>query len=96
LLYLQLNERELEPILTANRGGKSSSKSAAKKQKLNPTIIGSSYQVKTQTSGEKVATGNRKSPTTHWRRGFYRWQPYGSRQQTKYKLTWIEPVLVKG
>jgi hypothetical protein len=59
-------------------------------------IVASSYQVKTQTSGDKVGIGTRKSPMTHWRRGFYRWQPYGSREQAKYKLTWIEPVLVKG
>jgi hypothetical protein len=62
--------KELESVLTS---AKTPSKPASKKQKLNPIILGSSYQVKNQTSRDKVATGTRKSPTPHWRRGFYRW-----------------------
>jgi hypothetical protein len=93
LLYFQLNKKELELVKTSTH---SPSSSDSTKQKLNPIIIGSNYQAKAQTSVEKVTTGTRKSPITHWRRGFYRWQPYGSKEQAKYKLNWIEPVLVKG
>lgn len=95
LLYLQLKPLDLNPVDSPQVHHRS--KVAGKKQKLAPIIIGKNYQVKTERSSSRT-TGQmgRKSPITHWRRGFYRWQPHGSRKETKYKIVWIEPILVNG
>ena len=96
LLYLQLRPSEAELIVKAQLSQSlNPQKIKNTKQKLNPIILGQSYQAKTEaTYRHSVQSGIRKSPITHWRRGFYRRQPYGSREKTQHKLIWIEPVLV--
>jgi hypothetical protein len=87
LLYLQRpgSLEKLESRGQPHRGAKN------KKEKLTPNIIGREYRAKSESG-----TGERGTKATHWRRGFYRWQPYGSRSEPEYKLLWIEPVLVNG
>lgn len=91
LLYLQLKQVVEIEAQVAN----SPKKNISKKQKLAPFIIGQDYRVKSEPNYIS-SDPNRKSPMTHWRRGFYRWQPYGSKTEAKHKLLWIEPVLVNG
>lgn len=69
-------------------------KKISKKQKLSPYIIGQDYQVKADKEYDSAQAGHSK--VTHWRRGFYRWQPYGQKDKQQHKLIWIEPVLVNG
>jgi hypothetical protein len=89
LLYLQQKSDFLEsPSQSLTKRGSS------KKQKLTPYIIGRDYRVKSESNPDAPNTA--RQYRTHWRRGFYRWQPYGSRELTEYKLIWIEPVLVNG
>ena len=68
-------------------------KNSGKNRKLTPHIIGRDYRIRSQ-SDPDVPTD--RQYRTHWRRGFYRWQPYGSRERPDRKLIWIEPVLVNG
>lgn len=93
-LYLQLKPEAVQPLEFSAAHPRS--KRLGKQQNLAPNIIGRNYQVKAETSGASSEASSRKSPITHWRRGFYKWQPYGSRQESKHKLIWIEPVLVNG
>jgi hypothetical protein len=89
LLYLQLKGGQLVEAQSAN----SPKKNISKKQKIAPFIIGQDYRVKSEPNYISSDL-QRKSPMTHWRRGFYRLQPYGSKTETKHKLIWIEPILV--
>lgn len=89
LLYLQLKQGQLVEAQSTN----SLKKNISKKQKIAPFIIGQDYRVKSEPNYIS-SDSERKSPMTHWRRGFYRLQPYGSKTETKHKLIWIEPVLV--
>ncbi|MEA5536790.1 hypothetical protein [Crocosphaera sp. XPORK-15E] len=91
LLYLQLKPNQLTESINTDSTRK---KKISKKQKLSPYIIGEDYQVKADKQYDSAQTGNSKM--THWRRGFYRWQPYGQKEQQQHKLIWIEPVLVNG
>lgn len=89
LLYLQHKSDFLaSPSQSLTKRGSS------KKQKLTPYIIGQDYRVKSEPNPD--ASNTAQPYRTHWRRGFYRWQPYGDREQPEYKLIWIEPVLVNG
>ncbi|GCL56784.1 hypothetical protein NIES3806_41530 [Microcystis aeruginosa NIES-3806] len=89
LLYLQQKSDFLaSPSRSLTKRGSS------KKQKLTPYIIGQDYRVKSESNPD--ASNTAQPYRTHWRSGFYRWQPYGSREQPEYKLIWIEPVLVNG
>jgi hypothetical protein len=94
LLYLQAYPDNLIKENSSNlsrKGGKRSNQ----KQILTPNIIGQNYQLKRQsTLSNANQLGHQKA--THWRKGFYKYQPYGSRSAPKYKLIWIEPVLVNG
>ena len=97
LLYLQLKPEVVQPVTVSSVPRRS--QKVSKKQKLAAKIIGSDYQVKSERiQSSSGGIGTRKSPITHWRRGFYKWQPIGSRQesQRKHKLIWVEPVLVNG
>jgi hypothetical protein len=90
LLYLQSypeNQSSSDHVSRNRRKGNH------QKQMLNPNIIGKNYQVK-RPSNVGSSTGQTKA--THWRKGYYKYQPYGSRSAPKYKLIWIEPVLVNG
>jgi hypothetical protein len=88
LLYLQQKSDFL-----ASPSRSLSKRGSSKKQKLTPYIIGRDYRVKSESNLDASTAGQYR---THWRRGFYRWQPYGSRELTEYKLIWIEPILVNG
>lgn len=93
LLYLQINPQDQK------RAGYPQlhhpAKGVSKKQKLTPIIIGRNYQVKTEKSSSRsVEPSARKSPITHWRRGHWRNQPYGARDNPQCKPLWIEPFLV--
>jgi hypothetical protein len=90
LLYLQAYPENLIKESSGNVS-RNRRKVNTQKQILSPNIIGKNYQVKKQSSGN---LGHQKA--THWRKGFYKYQPYGSRSTPKYKLIWIEPVLVNG
>ncbi|GAL91647.1 MULTISPECIES: hypothetical protein [Microcystis] len=68
-------------------------KNSGNNRKLTPHIIGRDYRIRSE-SDPDVRTD--RQYRTHWRRGFYRWQPYGPRERPDRKLIWIEPVLVNG
>lgn len=95
LLYLQLKPDLIGEQLLPPAGTQSVI-IAKKNSKLSPNILGKDYQVKrerTVKSADSVVSG-RQSPIAHWRRGFYKWQPFGTRENPQHKLIWIEPVLV--
>jgi hypothetical protein len=92
LLYLQAYPENLSQSSSSNVS-RNARKGSNQKQMLSPNLIGKNYQVKRQSSSGNN-TGHQKA--THWRKGFYKYQPYGSRSAPKYKLIWIEPVLVNG
>lgn len=54
-----------------------------------PVMIGGKRYAKRPSMG-----GSHVSPTSHWRRGHWRNQPYGSKDSPSYRLKWIEPTLV--
>lgn len=62
------------------------------KQLIVPRVIGEGYKPKVIRNYE--STGSHASPTTHWRSGHWRQQPFGKKEDQKYKTIWIEPVLV--
>lgn len=86
LLYLQLKQEKTNYQPFSHGMSKK-----GKNQKLAPLFIGKDYQYQ---KASDDGTGINKA--THWRRGFYRWQPYGTRDNPQYKLLWIEPTLVNG
>ena len=92
LLYLQYIEPEIIYSLKINKLNKTTKfkSKSTKLNKLNPVIIGNNYQYLSDNKSQNV----KSSKNVHWRRGFYRNQPYGKRDNTKYKNTWIQPVLV--
>jgi len=55
-----------------------------------PNIVGRKYRVATQGSQH---TGTGTSPRMHWRRGHYRNQAHGERNQLR-RLIWIDPMLI--
>lgn len=73
----------------------------AKKSKLANTVpkaplwIGKNYQLKYESS-KSLNLSSKHSPRTHWRRGHWRNQPTGSRDNPLYKNIWIEPTIVSG
>ena len=96
LLYLQTKPDELQqvvvPVQTRTKG-------SASWHKPTLPIIGKDYKIKRETT--KTVSSNPGNPTgikvaTHWRRGHYRHQAIGSRENLEHKLIWIEPVLVNG
>jgi hypothetical protein len=60
------------------------------KQFWYPNIIGRTYRIQQHSK----TPGTHASPRLHWRRGHFRNQPYGPKQQTQYKVLWLEPMLV--
>lgn len=64
------------------------------KQIIVPQVIGEGYKPKVIRNYE--SQGTHASPRTHWRSGHWRQQPYGSKEEPKYKTLWIEPILVNG
>lgn len=94
LLYMQLaSDRPNE----YTQGDSSRTKQRlGKNHRFEPYIVGKEYQPKTERSTiiSPVGSGEGRTVATHWRRGYYRWQPYGSREKPEHKLIWIEPVLV--
>lgn len=65
-----------------------------KKTILHPRIIGKGYKPKSTYQNKTIGENTRNSPQTHWRSGHWRWQPFGKKEDQKYKTIWIEPVLV--
>jgi hypothetical protein len=88
LLYLQIKPEEIKAL-----SSHSSPRSKGNNKKRSPLMIGSNYQYKREDSNINK-TGITK--VTHWRRGFYRWQPYGKKDNPQHKLVWIEPTIVNG
>jgi hypothetical protein len=56
---------------------------------LTPRWIGRDFRRSPSTN----LTGTHASPTTHWRRGHWRQQPYGEGRSER-RLAWIKPTLV--
>jgi hypothetical protein len=54
----------------------------------SPNYIGKMYQ-----SRSEPASGTHASPRSHWRRGHFRNQPYGT-GLASHKIIWIEPVFI--
>jgi hypothetical protein len=87
LIYLQTYE---EKIITEPT--KINKNKAPNKNKLEPYIVGENY--KTKTLVEKINNKIGAKKTQHWRRGHYRNQICGKRNNPDHKLVWIEPVLI--
>jgi len=62
------------------------------KELIVPRVIGEGYKPKVIRNYDPV--GTHASPRTHWRSGHWRQQPFGSKEDPKYKTIWIEPVLI--
>lgn len=68
----------------------------------DPNWIGKDYQIKnsslpsSSSSSSKMNLAHRSSPRTHWRRGHWRFQPYGNKEKPEYKNIWIEPTIISG
>ncbi|MDV3002517.1 MAG: hypothetical protein N5P05_004172 (plasmid) [Chroococcopsis gigantea SAG 12.99] len=95
LLYLQL-AGDRRPNEYAQADSSRLKQKLGKNHRFEPYIVGKEYQPKTERSTviSPVGGGDGRTVATHWRRGYYRWQPYGSREKPEHKLIWIEPVLV--
>jgi hypothetical protein len=93
LLYLQIQSQSIIPSTPVTSRSKSSPK-ISKKQRLQPTIIGLDYRIKTDYNTQISTTHNKNSPIIHWRSGHWRNQPFGSRENPQYKTIWIEPMLI--
>ncbi len=61
---------------------------------IAPLWIGKNYQLFQQTPTDFSV--EKTSPRTHWRRGHWRKQPFGSRNNSQYKNIWIEPMIICG
>ena len=72
-------------------GGKRGQNNKKGTEWFNPITVGNKYQHKSTGSS---TNGDNASPRMHWRRGHFRHQQYGSRENPKYKVIWIEPMLV--
>lgn len=59
----------------------------------HPNLVGWDYRAKRSTTEHGGETGTHASPRLHWRRGFWRNQPYGPKNSLRH-LIWIEPVLI--
>ena len=92
LFYLQYVEPEIVDLSNVNALNKNQkfNKKKTKSNKLNPVIIGHHYQY----NYDNKASQTTSSKNVHWRKGFYRKQPYGKSDNKKYKNIWIQPVLV--
>lgn len=62
------------------------------KQLIVPRVIGEGYKPKVIRNYDSV--GTHASPQTHWRSGHWRQQPFGKKEDQKYKTIWIEPTLI--
>lgn len=94
LLYLQTYEyKELAQKQHINPTNVKKERSG-KHVKLEPYIIGENYKTKNTYEKRNVITHANSKKTTHWRRGHYRQQVVGKREERSHKLVWIEPVLV--
>ena len=61
-----------------------------------PLMLGRTYHAKKEDGQSSSSSGTHgSSKSVHWRRGFFRNQPYGEGRQQR-KIVWIEPVLVMG
>ena len=95
LLYLQIKPEEAKEILESAANPQLIGE--GRNSRLTPTIIGKDYQIKRikgDNSDNFSIEGAVKA--THFRRGHYRYQPIGNRENPDHKLVWIEPVLVNG
>lgn len=103
-LILQLLLYQMVKIdIDSNDRKKTNNKSFTIKGKLpknyprEPRWIGKDFELKTDSPGARNSTSvsvSRSSPRTHWRRGHWRNQPFGSRENPEYKNIWIEPILI--
>ncbi|MEG3440182.1 hypothetical protein V0288_23835 [Pannus brasiliensis CCIBt3594] len=93
LLYLQRPRSLEESVAVTGTARTTRRETTGKKQKLTPIMIGRDYRIKRERVSIETG-GDPRSIATHWRRGFHRWQPYGSRSEPTYELIWIEPTLV--
>lgn len=69
----------------------------ARQCKLNPVeavkYLGRGFAIaKASSNGSEVGSGK----SSHWRRGHWRNQPYGSKNTPQFKPLWIPPVFVTG
>jgi hypothetical protein len=93
LLFLQTyEEKELAQYLDVKVAQKQRSVKPSKKPKLEPYVIGAKYKTKQQSVKREGAQTHKK--IQHWRRGHYRNQTIGSRENPQHKLVWIEPMLI--
>lgn len=88
ILYLQTNE---DTIIEKAKSDRQIGFGKNNKGRITPVIIGEGFTPKY--IGE-VGTNKSSNKSTHWRRGHYRWQPYGSKDNPEYKSIWIEPTLI--
>lgn len=91
LLYIQTNEDVVFTKKSSSKPAVDSSKPS--RQKLKPYVIGEGFKpAYLRADSHSESKGGTKA--THWRRGHYRWQPYGTKDNPQYKSIWIEPVLI--
>ena len=89
LLYLQ-SEQNTETVM-ANKNQRTNHL-RDKNNKLSPIIIGKNYRIKREFNG--TSSDNSNSKKIFWRKGHWRAQRVGKREEKQSKMLWIQPVLV--
>jgi hypothetical protein len=92
LLWQQMMHDKGQEVIELDAPTKQMGFGKNSKQLIVPRVIGEGYKPKVIRN--YTPTGTHASPTTHWRSGHWRQQPYGNQQEPKYKTIWIEPTLV--
>lgn len=96
MLYMMAKPDTL--IVNSELGRKGFGKSKEDPQR-DPFWIGKNFQVKRENKPSSTSNpGSGGSKITHWRRGHWRNQPIGAKdnRDPQFKQIWIEPVLING
>lgn len=96
-LYMQFKTSDLPMASNATQGFSRYEQKSASVKPLTPIVIGQDYKIKKETipDRDRTSSGTHASPIAHWRRGHYRQQAIGSRDNKSHKTIWIEPIFVQ-
>jgi hypothetical protein len=91
-LYLQSAPDDFEEVsMGATTSGRKGFGVQKQSRQRTPIMIGGKRYAKRK---QQTPATNHASPISHWRRGHWRNQPHGSKENPSYKLVWIEPTLI--
>jgi hypothetical protein len=96
MLYIENYQPELLEFKPISKGF-FQSKNSTKKLPIKGLIVGENYRILTEKnncSQDKQENSSSHLVRPHWRSGHWRNQPYGSKENPKYKTIWIQPVMI--